>query len=57
MNQSVWNFLIHTSDHNEYLWCLKELSESSYTGSFLAKEIEEIIEQIGAENFLRLYQI
>jgi len=33
------------------LWCLKDLSESSHTGTFLAKELEEIIEQIGAERF------
>ena len=33
------------------MWCLKDLSESSHTGTFLAKELEEIIEQIGAERF------
>jgi hypothetical protein len=33
------------------LWCLKNLSEESHTGVFLAKEIEDIIKQIGPEKF------
>ncbi|GES77206.1 ribonuclease H-like domain-containing protein [Rhizophagus clarus] len=53
-NESIWNFLIHTSDHEEYLWCLKDLSSESHTGEFLAKTIEEIIEKIGPEKFSAL---
>jgi len=33
------------------LWCLKNLSEESHTGVFLAKELEEVIKQVGPENF------
>jgi Protein of unknown function (DUF 659) len=43
--------LIHTSNHEEYLWCLKDLSSESHTGEFLAKTIEEIIEKIGPAKF------
>ncbi|GET04510.1 ribonuclease H-like domain-containing protein [Rhizophagus clarus] len=50
-NESIWNFLIHISDHKEYLWCLKNLSEESHTGIFLAKEIKDIIKQIDPEKF------
>lgn len=50
-NESIWNFLIHTSNHKEYLWCLKNLSSEKHTGEFLAKTIEEIIVKIGPENF------
>ena len=30
---------------------LKNLSEESHTGVFLAKELEEVIKQVGPENF------
>ncbi|EXX67902.1 hypothetical protein RirG_110040 [Rhizophagus irregularis DAOM 197198w] len=50
-NESIWNFLIHTPACKEYLWCLKNLSDESHTGMFLAKELEEVIEQIGSEKF------
>jgi Protein of unknown function (DUF 659) len=33
------------------LWCLKDLSNKSHTGDFLAEMIEEEILQIGPENF------
>jgi len=33
------------------LWCLKNLSDKSYTGIFLAKEMDEIIKQIESEKF------
>ncbi len=33
------------------MWCLKNLSDESHTGIFLAKEMDEIIEQIGPEKF------
>ncbi|GET00345.1 ribonuclease H-like domain-containing protein [Rhizophagus clarus] len=50
-NESIWNFLIHMPDYKEYLFCLKNLSEESHTGVFLAKEIEDIIKQIGPKKF------
>ncbi|CAB4404603.1 unnamed protein product [Rhizophagus irregularis] len=50
-NESIWNFLIHTPNHKEYLWCLKDLSNESHTGEFLAKTIEEIIDEIGLAKF------
>ncbi|CAG8628466.1 16073_t:CDS:2 [Rhizophagus irregularis] len=50
-NESIWDFLIHTLNHKEYLWCLKDLSSESHTGEFLAKTIDEIIDEIGPANF------
>ncbi|CAB4413287.1 unnamed protein product [Rhizophagus irregularis] len=50
-NESIWNFLIYTPNHKEYLWCLKDLSSESHTGEFLAKTIEEIIDDIGLAKF------
>ncbi|GES94625.1 ribonuclease H-like domain-containing protein [Rhizophagus clarus] len=50
-NESIWNFLIHTSNHREYLWCLKDLSNTSHTGEFLAEIIEEIIDKFGPAKF------
>ncbi|GES85533.1 ribonuclease H-like domain-containing protein [Rhizophagus clarus] len=50
-NESIWNFLIHTSNHREYLWCLKDLSNTSHTGKFLAEIIEEIIDKFGPAKF------
>ena len=50
-NESIWNFLIHTPAYKEYLWCLKNLSDESHTGLFLANEIEEVITKIRPEKF------
>ncbi|GET02621.1 ribonuclease H-like domain-containing protein [Rhizophagus clarus] len=50
-NESIWNFLIHTSNHREYLWCLKKLSNTSHTGEFLAEIIEEIIDKFEPAKF------
>lgn len=33
------------------MWCLKDLSSESHTGEFLAKTIEEIIDEIGPAKF------
>jgi hypothetical protein len=33
------------------LWCLKDLSSESHTGEFLAKTIDEIIDEIDPANF------
>jgi hypothetical protein len=43
--------LIHTPKHQEYLWCLKDLSSESHTGEFLAQTVEEIMKKIGPEKF------
>ncbi|CAG8853174.1 5335_t:CDS:1, partial [Gigaspora margarita] len=47
LNESIWNFLIYTPDHCEYLWCLKNLSDQSHTGVLIAEELKKIIETIG----------
>jgi hypothetical protein len=51
MNESIWNFVIHTPDHQEYLWSLKNLSSNRHTADFLAEQIEEIINKIGKNKF------
>ena len=33
------------------MWCLKNLSDESHTGAFLAKKMDEIIKQIVPEKF------
>ncbi|PKB98047.1 hypothetical protein RhiirA5_427920 [Rhizophagus irregularis] len=44
-NESIWNFLIHTPDHEEYLWCLKGLpseshsSHSAHASNLISKDI------------------
>ena len=51
VKESIWNFVIHTPDHREYLWSLKNLSHQYYTVNFLGEQIEEIIDKIGANIF------
>lgn len=51
MNESIWNFVVHTSDHQEYLWSLKNLSNNCYTADFLAEQIEDVINKIGKDKF------
>ena len=51
MGESIWNFVIHTPDHNEYLWSLRNLTRESHTKNLLAEEIERIIEIIGPSKF------
>ena len=43
--------MIHTPDHQEFLWSLKNLSDHSHTADFLAVQIEEVINKIGNDNF------
>ena len=50
--RSLWNFLILTSSRQEYLYCLKDLTNEHHTGSLLAEEILKIITQIGKKKFI-----
>ena len=50
-NESIWNFVINTSDHREYLWSLRNLSHQHHTADFLAEQIEEIIDKIEVSKF------
>jgi len=43
--------VIHTPEHHEYLWSLRNLTKESHTKDLLAKEIEQIIEIIGPNKF------
>lgn len=49
--ESLWNFVIHTPDHKDYLYEIKNLSNNSHTGEFLKSQILSIIEEIGYEKF------
>ena len=51
MDESIWNFVIHTPNHHEYLWCLRNLTDSSHTKELLAEEMEHVINAIGAYKF------
>lgn len=33
-NNSIWNFVIYTPDHCQYLWCLRNLSNEDIPGNF-----------------------
>ena len=43
--------MIHTSNHHEYLSCLRNLSKESHTKELLAEEIERVINTIGVNKF------
>ncbi len=45
-NESIWNFVIHTDDHREYLWSLKNFSNQSHTSELLTNEIQDVIEKL-----------
>ncbi|RHZ70422.1 hypothetical protein Glove_271g90 [Diversispora epigaea] len=49
--QSLYIFLIMTSDGKEYIHSLKNFSKNSHTGEFLKNEIIKVIEEVGAEKF------
>ena len=51
LGESIWNFVIYTPEHHEYLWSLRNLTKESHTKDLLAKEIEQIIEIIGPNKF------
>ncbi|RHZ88171.1 hypothetical protein Glove_26g327 [Diversispora epigaea] len=50
-SDSLYNFIIITSERKEYLIALKNFSKESHTGEMLANEIAIIIEKIGSEKF------
>ena len=50
-SNSIYNFIIMTSDRKEYLHSLKDFSAESHTADFLANKIKEVIEEIGEKKF------
>ncbi|RHZ62888.1 hypothetical protein Glove_334g4 [Diversispora epigaea] len=50
-SDSLYNFIIITSERKEYLIALKNFSKESHTGEMLANEIAIIIKKIGSEKF------
>ncbi|RHZ76180.1 hypothetical protein Glove_202g62 [Diversispora epigaea] len=50
-NKSIWNFVVYTADHYEYLWSLRNLSDKSHTNEFLINKLENVLEKIGHEKF------
>ncbi|GBC23318.2 ribonuclease H-like domain-containing protein [Rhizophagus irregularis DAOM 181602=DAOM 197198] len=50
-NESLYNYVITTSDRKEYLVALRNYSMESHTGEFLASEISDIVEKIGLDKF------
>ena len=40
-----------TPDRKEIIHCIKDLSANSHTANFLADQLNEIITDVGAENF------
>ncbi len=51
---SVYNFLITTSDHKEFLFALQDLSDVSHTIKLLFDKIEDVLLRIGPEKFARV---
>ncbi|CAG8765698.1 14405_t:CDS:2, partial [Cetraspora pellucida] len=49
---SIYNFLIITPDHKEFLYALRDLSHVSHTMDLLFNEIEKILIKIGPEKFI-----
>ncbi|CAG8842081.1 21676_t:CDS:2, partial [Gigaspora margarita] len=45
-NESIWNFVIYTPAHYQYLWSLQNLSNERHTQELLAEEITNILEKI-----------
>jgi hypothetical protein len=48
---SIYNFIILTSNNQQYLYCLRDFSSSHHTREFLASKIKSIIDKISAEKF------
>ncbi|CAG8712284.1 13264_t:CDS:2, partial [Cetraspora pellucida] len=49
---SIYNFLIMTPNHKEFLYALRDLSHISHTADLLFNEIEKILIKIGPEKFI-----
>ena len=48
---SVYNFLITTSDHKEFLFTFQDLSDVSHTTKLLFDKIEDVLLRIDPEKF------
>jgi hypothetical protein len=53
-NNSLWNFVILTSDHKEHLYKIKDLSSFNHTGEYLSEQILYILEEIGINKFVAI---
>jgi hypothetical protein len=49
--QSIYNFVIITSDRREFLYSLKDLSAVSHTADLLESEIKKVLNEVGPEKF------
>ena len=51
LGQSLYAFVIITSERKEIIHSIKNLSANSHTSTFLANQLNEVIIDIGAKNF------
>ncbi len=51
---SMYNFLIITFNHKEFLFALQDLSDVSHTAELLFDKIEDVLLRIGSEKFARI---
>jgi hypothetical protein len=51
LGQSLYAFVIITPDRKEIIYSVKNLSADSHTANFLAAQLEEVITNVGVENF------
>ncbi|CAB4443079.1 unnamed protein product [Rhizophagus irregularis] len=51
---SIYNYIILTSDREQYLYSLNDYSSDHHTGEFLASDITNIIGKIGSEKITAL---
>lgn len=51
LGQSLYAFVIMTPDRKEIIHCIKDLSANSHTANFLADQLNEVITNVGVENF------
>ena len=49
--QSLYIFVIMTSDRKEYVHSLKNFSKDSHTGNFLCTEISRVLNEVGVNKF------
>jgi len=50
-HESLYNYIVTTSERKEYLISLRNYSKESHTEEFLASEISDVIEKIGLDKF------
>ncbi|GBB92851.1 hypothetical protein RclHR1_20670001 [Rhizophagus clarus] len=48
-HQSIWNFILLTPSHKEYLYQLSDLSLDSHTAEYLAVQIKNVIKKVGPD--------